>query len=130
MERMKSLSEKRPIIEATLEGKEALFLLDTGATVGILSKGIVKKYGLKVGRDFGKLVGAGGEFRAKYCHSFATLRSGPVTKPITQFLIGNIDQVIESIREQTGIEIQGIISYPQMQFAGVVIDTQDNSITF
>lgn len=126
MQRIQSLSKERPIIEATLEGKKANFLLDTGATVGILSDRIVKKYNIKLGRDYKQpLVGAGGEFKAKYCHSYALLGN----KPITQFLVSNIDEVVKSIKAQTGVEIQGIISYPQMQFISITLDPNSNSIT-
>ena len=68
MKKIKSLSEKRLIIPAKLNGKDANFLIDTGATVALISDRIKKKYGLIVGRKFpGSLVGAGGSFSAYYC---------------------------------------------------------------
>lgn len=125
MKQMKSLSERRLIVKATLNGKEASFLLDTGATVGLLSDGIVRKYALAKGKPFGKpLVGAGGQFNAYYCNTFAYISQ----KPISQFLIADIDNVIDSIRRETGITIQGIISLPQMKQVGIQIDANDNLI--
>ncbi len=125
MKQMKSLSDRRLIIEATLNGKKASFLLDTGATVGLLSDGVVRKYRLMQGKKFPKpLVGAGGSFSAYYCLTFAYLDS----KPISQFLIADIDNVVESIQRETGIEIVGIISLPQMKMAGIQIDANDNLI--
>lgn len=122
---MKSLSEKRLIVEVTLNGKKANLLVDTGATVGLLSDGIVKKYGLLKGRPFGKpLVGAGGEFQAHYCNTFANLAG----KQVPQFLIADIDNVAASIKRETGISIQGILSLPQMKMAGIQIDANDNLI--
>lgn len=120
-----SLSDKRLIMEATLNGKAARFLLDTGATVGLLSDGAVRKYRLMQGKKFPKpLVGAGGEFTAHYCLTFAYVEG----KPISQFLIADIDNIIRSIRQETGIEIVGIISLPQMKQAGIQIDANDNLI--
>lgn len=125
MTQRKSLSDSRLIIEATLNGKVARFLLDTGATVGLLSDSVVRKYRLMQGKKFPRsLVGAGGEFTAHYCLTFAYIDS----KPITQFLIADIDNVVRSIREETGIEIAGIISLPQMKQAGIQIDANDNLI--
>ena len=125
MTQRESLSEKRLIIEATLNGKPANFLLDTGATVGLLSDSVVRKYRLMQGKKYPKpLVGAGGQFSAYYCLTFAYIEN----KPISQFLIADIDNVVASIKQETGIEIAGIISLPQMKFAGIQIDANDNLI--
>lgn len=125
MMKIKSLSEKRLIVQATLNGKPASFLLDTGASVGLIDQRIRKKYALERGRAFPHtLVGAGGEFTAYYCNTFAKLQD----RTLTQFLLADIDSVVESIKRQTGIEIQGIISLPQMQFARISIDADDSLI--
>lgn len=123
--RTKSLSEKRLIVNVTVNGKEAPMLIDTGASAGILSHSAVKKYNLVAGRDFPtRLQGAGGEFSAKWCKTMAYLGE----KVIPQFLIADIDNVIASIHHETGIRIVGIISLPQMKIAGITIDTDDNYI--
>lgn len=125
MKKYESLSKSRLIMEATLNGQKAKFLVDTGATVGLLSDGIIKKYKLIKGKKFGQpLVGAGGSFKAYYCNTFAYIDGNP----ITQFLIADIDNVIDSIKRECGIEIQGIISLPQMKQAGIQIDANDNLI--
>lgn len=124
-ERIKSLSEKRFIVNVKINEKDAPMLLDTGASVGLISDNAVKKYRLAVGKDFPQpLQGAGGEFYAKRCNTFVYLSK----KCITQFLIADIDNVIGSIRRETGISIIGIISLPQMKVAGITIDTDDNYI--
>ena len=125
MKKIVSLSEKRLIVKATLNGKQANLLLDTGATVGLLSDSIERKYRLIKGKKFGKpLVGAGGEFSAHYCLTFAYLDE----KPVSQFLIADIDGIVSSIKRETGIEIAGIMSLPQMKMAGIQIDANDNMI--
>ena len=125
MKKIKSLTDKRLIVTAKLNGKDANFLIDTGATAALVSESIKKKYGLAVGRKFNRpLVGAGGSFAAYYCNTPAILEG----KTLTQFLIADIRNVAESIRQETGITIHGIISLPQMQFVGMQIDTKDNTI--
>lgn len=125
MKKIKSLSERRLIIPAKLNGKDANFLVDTGATVALVSNRIKKKYGLMVGKKFPKpLVGAGGSFTAYYCNTPAILDG----KTLTQFLLADISNVAESIKRETGIEIHGIISFPQMQFVGMQIDANDHLI--
>ena len=125
MEKIKSLSEKRLIVEATVNGRKANFLVDTGASVGLIDKSERKRLSLDIGRDYpGSLRGAGGEFHAKYCNTFAYLKG----KPMAQFLVADISGVAESIRRETGISIAGIISLPQMKMTGIQIDANDNLI--
>ena len=118
MKEVKSLSEKRLIAECQLNGEKALFLLDTGATVGLIDRRAVKEYGLQCKRDYpGTLTGAGGELRGvKICDTFA------------QFLVADIGDVVESIERETGLRITGIVGLPQMKLAGVQIDANDNLI--
>lgn len=124
MEQIKSLSEKRLIVECTVNGKKGNFLIDTGATVALIDRSKVKKFGLLTGRCYpGTLVGAGGEIKdVYYCNTFAYLAG----KTIPQFLLADISQVRDSIKRETGLEILGIISLPQMKMAGIQIDANDN----
>lgn len=121
---MKFISTKRPIIECTIGGKPAAFLLDTGASVGFIDREYINTYALTEGKKYhGKIVGAGGEMRGvRYCPSFVTLPNG---KDVAQFLLADISAVRASIKEETGIDIVGIVSYPQMQFAGITLTNKN-----
>lgn len=120
MKRVKSISDKRLIIEAKVNDKKAYFLIDTGASIGLIDKDKRKKYDLSVGREYnGTLVGAGGEMRnVRHCDTFVEFEG----KTIPQFLLADIDSVVSSIKRETGIEILGIISLPQMSMIGMNID--------
>lgn len=126
MIQLNSKSTKRLIIEGIVNGKTANFLIDTGASVGLIDDTQVKKYGLSIGKMFnGTLVGAGGEMRnVRYCNTFANVGG----KDIPQFLLADIDGVVDSIKRETGIEILGIISLPQMKIIGMNIDANDSLI--
>lgn len=126
MKRIKSISEERLIIEGRVNDKEAYFLIDTGASVGMMDYGKRYDYDLKVGRRFiGTLVGAGGEMRnVKHCDTFVHFEN----KVIPQFLLADISGVVESIKRETGVEILGIISLPQMKMVGLSLDCNDNEI--
>lgn len=124
--RIKSETEKRLIVEGQVNGKSAYFLIDTGASVGLIDKAKKKKYGLKEGfRYHGTLIGAGGEMKdVKHCDTFVEFEG----KTIPQFLLADISNVVKSIKRETDIEILGIISLPQMKFAGICIDANDMEI--
>lgn len=124
--RIKSETEKRLIVEGQVNGKSAYFLIDTGASVGLIDKEKKKKYGLKEGfRYHGTLIGAGGEMKdVKHCDTFVELEG----KTIPQFLLADISNVVKSIKRETDIEILGIISLPQMKIAHLGIDCDDMEI--
>lgn len=126
MERIKSLSDKRLIVEAEVNGKHAYFLLDSGASVALIDKDRKKEYGLKEGRRFeGTIIGAGGEMRyVRHCDTFVHFGG----KVIPQFLLADISGVVKSIKKETGIEILGIISLPQMSMIGMNLDINSSEV--
>ena len=117
MNRIKSKSDKRLIIEGLVNGKSANFLIDTGASIALISKSHKSKLGLLEGMPFnGSLVGAGGNISDAYiCNTFPVING----KQFSQFLIVDIDTIISSVKRETGIEIVGIISLPQMKINGI-----------
>lgn len=127
MTEIKSKSDKRLIVEGQVNGKAANFLIDTGASVGLIDNNQVKNYDIEKGKRFGStLVGAGGEMRnVRHCNTFVNVGG----KDIPQFLLADIDGVVDSIKRETGIEILGIISLPQMKIVGMNIDANDALIT-
>lgn len=126
MERIKSLSEERIIVEAKINGDAACFLVDTGASVGMIDYDQRNDYDLKVGRKYsGTIIGAGGRMKnVRHCDTFVELKG----KTIPQFLFADISSIVESIERETGIKILGIISLPQMKWAGIGIDANSNEI--
>lgn len=121
---IKSKSDKRLIVEGIINGRKAMMLIDTGATVGLFSKDIQKPYKLKMRKHSVTLAGAGGTFKAEHCETPLLLGR----TMIYQFYVADISDVISSIKRQTDIEIQGIISLPQCKVAEMEIDTDDNLI--
>ena len=126
MKRIRSISDKRLIIEAKVNNKGAFFLIDTGATVGLIDESKIKRYNLSKGRAYnGTLVGAVGEMRnVRHCDTFVHFGG----KVIPQFLLADIGGVVKSIKKETGIEILGIISLPQMSMIGMNIDINSSEI--
>ena len=128
MRRIKSVSDERLIVEGKVNGKEAFFLIDTGATVGIFDENQRNDYDLAKGRKYmGTIVGAGGAMRnVRHCDTFAYIED----RVIPQFLLADISEVVKSIKRETGIEILGIISLPQMSIIGMNIDVNSSEFWF
>lgn len=119
---LRSLSNKRPIIRGLVNGQQAAFLVDTGASVGLIDMN--SPLGLAKGRKFhGTLVGQGGAFEAKYmCNTPVQFGS----KMISQFIMADIDSVKYSIADQTGIMITGILSWDQIKMLGITITANED----
>lgn len=126
MKKINSISDKRLIVEGRVNDKTAYFLIDTGASLALMDYDQRNHYELEVGKRFnGSVVGAGGEMRnVRYCNTFVNIEN----KVIPQFLLADISGVVESIKRETGIEILGIISLPQMKMCGISLDCNDNLI--
>lgn len=124
MIKIQSESDKRLIIQGLLNGKKAYMLIDTGATCGMFHKDAVTKYSLSMSSHIVNLVGAGGAFSAKVCNT-PLMVSG---KPLYQFVVSDIRDVVNSIERQTGIKIAGIIGLNQMKMLNMAIDTDDNYV--
>ena len=126
MKRIKSISDERIIVEGKVNGKEAFFLVDTGASVGLMDENQRDDYGLVRGRKYsGTIVGACGEMRnVRHCDTFVHFGG----KVIPQFLLADIGGVVKSIKKETGIEILGIISLPQMSMIGMNIDINSSEV--
>ena len=120
---MQFLSDQRPIVECHINGKPAAFLLDTGACVAFIDREFVREYGLEEGKRYhGTIIGAGGAMKGtRYCNSFVTLPNGT---EVAQFLLADISAIRASIKEDSGVDIVGIISWPQMKFAGIMLTMQ------
>lgn len=114
----------------TISGKsnaaKLIFSLGTGAAVGLYDDNQKKEYGLEYGRRYsGTLVGAGGELKdVRVCNTFAEFEG----VKIPQFLLADISNVVKAIKKETGIEILGIISLPQMKMCNLSLDCNDNEI--
>lgn len=126
---MKSLSNKRLIINGKVNGKDWPFLLDTGASIALIDKDMIKKAKLIKGKSYnGTIVGAGGELKdLHYCNSFVEF---PNDKKVAQFILADISHVKDSIYRETGIEILGIVSLPQMKFLNIQLDLANENVLF
>lgn len=117
---LKFQSRKRPIIEAVLNGKKIMLLVDTGASVGMIDKRVK---GLHPSHRTIPIVDASGdEIRCDVLNDFVNVGG----KEIAQFITSDLSGIRESIRRETGIDIQGILSYPQVQMLGASVDTEKN----
>lgn len=123
MKTIKSKSEHRLIVDVVMNGKSLPMLIDTGATVSLISnkvKGLV----FDTKRPDVPLEGIGGASSGRRVITPATIGG----RVINQFVATDIDNIRKSIARETGIRIEGVVGLKQLRFAGVVINTDSGDI--
>ena len=102
---IKSKCDRRLIVDVTFNGKKIPMLVDTGATVALVSD---RLRGLEVDKKRKRvnIQGAGGELDGRIVKNWFYLGG----KPMAQFVRTDISNIQESIRRETGITIEGVIA--------------------
>jgi predicted aspartyl protease len=122
---------KQPIIQVSLNGRNAYFLIDTGSDVTCLQKNDAKKYEFKYQKSYSKSVVAGINASA-YKHyigksAHMTLQNVPIR---AKFRVLDLSTIIESIYQDSGIRINGIIGSDVLREYHFIIDYCTGKISF
>ena len=118
--------KRKPIIEAQVNGKKAYFLIDTGADISILNTDDAKKYGFKNLRMMGPdqvLTGLGSSTEEFWRASKANVKVGGHII-YARFYSVDIQNVIDSLFENTNIRILGILGSDVLMNYSMKIDYQ------
>ena len=123
------LTDKRPIIQVSINGHETAALVDTGASLSIVSESDMGKFKFKRGSKMaGTVIGLDGSEQSMY-HTDKNFDFKVEGLPAYQFVIGNIDSIKSSIKKETGIEISAIIGYPTIKQLELIINPSTNEIS-
>ena len=123
------LTDKRPVIKVSINGQETAALVDTGASLSIVSESDMGKFKFKRGSKMtGSVIGLDGTEQSMY-HTGKDFDFKVEGLPAYQFVIGNIDAVKASIKKETGVEISAIIGYPTIKQLELIINPSTNEIS-
>ena len=123
------LTDKRPIIQVSINGHETAALVDTGASLSIVSESDMGKFKFKRGSKMaGSVIGLDGTEQSMY-HTGKDFNFEVEGILAYQFVIGNIDAVKASIKKETGVEISAIIGYPTIKQLELIINPSTNEIS-
>ena len=91
------LTDKRPVIKVSINGQETAALVDTGASLSIVSESDMSKLKFKLGSKLaGTVIGLDGSEQSMY-HTGKDFDFKVEGLPAYQFVIGNIDAIKSSI---------------------------------
>lgn len=121
------ISDKRPIIEVSVNGIKVPMLVDTGSSLGILDINKEEELSFSLKSKLpGVITGMGGSSESPAYHVRDCVIDVAGVK-LYQFIATDISGIVDSIRRETGIEISGIIGFTQIQMSEMKIDL-DNKI--
>lgn len=126
--------DRKPIVEARLNGKSAYFLIDTGSDISILNKDDRHEYGFRLftqkadnHNSVGVGVGVGGKTSAFIDTHRVQLELGS-TRINTRYMAYDLSAIVQGIHKNTGIEIAGIIGSDVMKRYGIIVDFRNKQI--
>lgn len=121
----------KPIVKASINGKTAYLLLDTGSDINILHSREAKKYNFAIHKinvgTRGRLATVNGiEREFGHAYDLHVMLSGRDIS--SEFIAMEIGNIVKSVRNNTGITIAGIIGSRTMKHHYFIIDYEKEEI--
>jgi hypothetical protein len=119
---LREVSTGHHLVEATLNGQEGSFVLDTGANATVVDAGHAQRFGLS-GRlpGFGGAIGVGGGGSANQV-GIRSLRVGAVDIRQRRIVTTDLSQLLGVMSRVTGRTVYGIIGQDVLQEHRAIID--------
>lgn len=128
---MKSLKYK-PIIEATINGAKAYFIVDTGSDISILDKSILKAFNvqeIRLSNQNKKAMGFNGAVVDIARVKNAQVNLGDCFVHNTFYTL-NLKSLVDSIERKTDVNISGILGADLLIKYNCIIDYDQKKLTF
>jgi hypothetical protein len=110
------------LVEATLNGRRGLFVLDTGANMSVLDSEHVAAFGLAgAASSPGGALGIGNRLNARQV-SIQSLRLGPIRVRQRRMVITDLGQLTEALSPLAGGQVHGLIGQDVLNEHRAVID--------
>lgn len=126
-EEVKIVSDSRLIIELEINNKKCFVLIDTGSSVSILDiqKSKIFNYD-KNGKYPNPIIGVNNSIQYMYYAKNIVVKIGSTNT--FQFVVGNISNIRDIIKNETGYEICGIIGYHTIKEVGLILNPLENIV--
>jgi predicted aspartyl protease len=118
---------KIPVVEGTINGKKAFFIVDSGASISVLDNNQKNTYGFYTTPSDLEAAGYGGTASFEDAHG-VNISIGDV-RFVGDFKSQDLSKIFGIIYQSDGIEISGIIGSDIMKNYHFIIDYSDSSIS-
>lgn len=130
VEYVKMKSNKKPIIQAEINGKKGYFLVDTGSDISVINSSDLKRYKLEAYKTYGnhrRAIGFNGEKTAVMRVKNVEVIFGERFDH-NEFYSLDLSEVIKTIEAKTYMRIQGIIGSDLLTKYNCIIDYNQRHI--
>lgn len=118
---LRTLLSGHHLVDVTIDGRPATFVVDTGANVTVMHAPYAKRFGLEPGLLGGAAVGLGGTLAAGSA-KVASFDIGPVTTRTRRIMTADLAQLVQLLGPASGGEIHGILGQDLLKKHRAVID--------
>lgn len=118
---------KVPVVQGTINGKEAFFIVDSGASLSVLDDNQANYFEFSTKSSNIAAAGYGGV--ASFGEAYKVNLTIGGKKFDTDFKSQDLSKIVDLIREDEGIEISGIIGSDIMKDYHFIIDYADLTIS-
>ena len=121
------VDDVKPLIVVQINGRQYSMLVDTGASVNIVSREVASSEKMRVRTVYaGNIYSVVDKITARHVDKADISVSG---RHIHQFVMMDIEGISETILLSTGIKISGILGVPAIRELGMIIDLKRGIIT-
>lgn len=118
---------KLPVVQGTLNGKKAYFILDSGASISVIDVNQQKDYGFFIEDTNEQAAGYGGNAYF-YSAKGVILNIGGVNF-YTDFKAQDLSVIVNVMSTQEGVKVSGIVGADIMKINKFILNFSDNSIS-
>lgn len=112
------------VVSVTVNGKAALFLVDSGAAGTVIDRNQLARFGIGAAVREGTGIGAGGSIKVAL-HPLASFRIGPRAVPLAQIVSTDLSGVIAGLNAG---DVAGVLGQDVLQRYGAIIDVRANTL--
>lgn len=117
---LRRIASNHQVVEVTINGKPALFLLDSGAAGTVIDRGQLGAFEIGPALRSGDGVGAGGSIRVSL-HPLRSFRIGGHSAPLTKIVSTDLSGVIAGLRAVGEARVTGVVGQDVLtRFFGLI----------
>jgi Aspartyl protease len=125
---LKKLPTGHETVVVSINGKDGLFVLDSGAGASVVHTDAAASFNLLESNGPAKQgTGAGGKIQLN-TFAVASFAINKTALPVTAILVTNINHVVDSLKTAAGVDISGVIGQDVLTTYAGIIDVRGKTL--
>jgi hypothetical protein len=122
---------KLPLIKGSINGKEAYFIIDSGATVTVLNSNMADEFGFRVEEDLdGEAAGYGGKAHFMKAAAVTIKTDTGIELWAPDIKAQDLSPIVNAVKNNENVTVSGIIGTNIIKKYEFIINFKDYTINF